>query len=96
MKTIIKTTEQLAKNIYKIAKSFAEVYNENCTTYEQIIRDLSFYYKYCKVNGRGYFYVRISTIDGFVLCNTEDIYDNGLLCKVFVFDKEIRVIYKTK
>lgn len=42
------------------------------------------------------FYCRISTTDGFIMMNEHDIYDNGLICKVFVFDKEIRVIYKVK
>ena len=94
MKTIIKTTEQLAENMYTIAKSFAEVYNEKCQSKETILKSLLFYEWYCRKNYINAFYCRISTCDGFIMMNENDIYDNGLICKVFVFDKEIRVIYK--
>ncbi len=96
MKTIIKTTEQLAQNIYNIAKSFAEVNDEECQSKETILKSLIFYEWYCKKNNIDHFYCRISTTDGFIMMNDNDIYDNGLICKVFVYDKEIRVIYMIK
>ncbi len=96
MKTIIKTTKQLAENMYKIAKSFAEVYDEKCSNEETILKSLVFYEWYCKKNYLPAFYCRISTNDGFIMMNEDDIFESGLICKVFIFDNEIRVIYKVK
>lgn len=90
------TIKEIAKNLLKISESFAEVQNENVNEERKIIEMLKFYVWYCKNNNKDEFFVWISTYNGFIMMNDRDIFERGLICKVYLMGNELMIAYTTK